>query len=408
MNGVCIRIAQKMGLHRDGELLGLSPFETEMRRRVWWQIVMLDAKYALMSGLTHSLLPRSCDCKMPKNLNDADLHPFATEPFQDRNGPTEMIVCLLASKIGDFILHRDGLETIMLRSEMGAISSGPPSEEQSTKHKELTQDLEDSLNSVIERFSDPSAGPTHELAIQIKLSISNRMREMARPPHEQPEWGTEITTPKDNLFKLAVSATKQAVGQYLTTKNRGFLWFVQSFFQYDVFIYMVGQLRHRTSGSLVERAWEQIPSVYQYHQELFDSSQESNVTLATFVLKAWGVRQEVLRARYRRWPDVPDYIKTLQDLMLPENGAAAAPTDMLFQTAVPTMRSQGNVTETSWDQFFPEYLGTTTPGWDILTTPQQETVEEQLSALGGFDIGPLAEWWERGVGGSCDGSGGAK
>jgi hypothetical protein len=34
MNRVCIRIAQKMGLYGDGELLGLSPFETEMRRRV--------------------------------------------------------------------------------------------------------------------------------------------------------------------------------------------------------------------------------------------------------------------------------------------------------------------------------------------------------------------------------------
>ena len=31
-----VNIAQSMGLHRDGEQFNLSPFETEMRRRVWW------------------------------------------------------------------------------------------------------------------------------------------------------------------------------------------------------------------------------------------------------------------------------------------------------------------------------------------------------------------------------------
>ncbi|KAH8586036.1 C6 zinc finger protein [Bisporella sp. PMI_857] len=391
MNGACIRIAQKMGLHRDGELLGLSPFETEMRRRTWWQIVMLDAKYAMMSGLTNSLLPRPCDCKMPKNLNDADIYPSATEWFQDRNGPTEMILCLVSSKIGEFILQRSGLDGIVWRSEMGAFGPSPPSKDQLTEFKELAQDLENSLNNIMEKFCDPSAGPTHELAMQMKFLISNRMREMVRPPHEQPEWGNEITTPKDNLFKAAVCEIEQLVSQYPTTKKKGFLWFVQSFFQYNIFIYMVGQLRHRTSGSLVERAWEQIPLVYLYHRELLDISQESNVTLAAFVLRAWEARQEVLSARCGHQPDVPGYIKSLQDLMRPEDSVATVVTDQSFQSVAPTVESQGDGIDSSWDQCFPGYLGTSSLGWDMLTTPQHETVEEQLSAFEGFDIEPPIE-----------------
>jgi hypothetical protein len=93
-------------------------------------------------------------------------------------------------------------------------------------------------------------------------------------------------------------------------------------------------------------------SVYHYHLELFDTSQESNVTLATFILKAWEIRQEVSCARYGRRPDVPDYIKTLQDLMLPEDSTAAIVIDMPFESAVPAMRSQRSDTETSHDQFF--------------------------------------------------------
>ncbi|KAI1454145.1 hypothetical protein F4805DRAFT_334346 [Annulohypoxylon moriforme] len=42
--GLIIRIAQSMGLHRDGQNFGLTPFQVEMRRRVWWQICVLDIR----------------------------------------------------------------------------------------------------------------------------------------------------------------------------------------------------------------------------------------------------------------------------------------------------------------------------------------------------------------------------
>jgi hypothetical protein len=48
MTGVAVRLGQTMGLHRDGITLGLSPFETEMRRRLWWHLVHLDFRAADM------------------------------------------------------------------------------------------------------------------------------------------------------------------------------------------------------------------------------------------------------------------------------------------------------------------------------------------------------------------------
>jgi hypothetical protein len=36
LTGLALRIAQSLGLHRDGTKFGLSPFDTEMRRRLWW------------------------------------------------------------------------------------------------------------------------------------------------------------------------------------------------------------------------------------------------------------------------------------------------------------------------------------------------------------------------------------
>jgi hypothetical protein len=42
MIGLAIRIAEAMGLHRDGEIFPLPALETKLRRRLWWQIYMLD------------------------------------------------------------------------------------------------------------------------------------------------------------------------------------------------------------------------------------------------------------------------------------------------------------------------------------------------------------------------------
>ncbi|KAI5795782.1 fungal-specific transcription factor domain-containing protein [Geopyxis carbonaria] len=49
--GTAMRVAQQMGLHRDGSLFGLGEIECEVRRRVWWHIMHLDIQGAIATGL---------------------------------------------------------------------------------------------------------------------------------------------------------------------------------------------------------------------------------------------------------------------------------------------------------------------------------------------------------------------
>lgn len=49
--GLAMRVAQSMGLHRDGSHFGLSDVECEVRRRVWWHILYLDVQGAIAAGL---------------------------------------------------------------------------------------------------------------------------------------------------------------------------------------------------------------------------------------------------------------------------------------------------------------------------------------------------------------------
>lgn len=44
LTALIFHIAETMGVHRDGTFLGLKPFKTEMRRRLWWHICILDLR----------------------------------------------------------------------------------------------------------------------------------------------------------------------------------------------------------------------------------------------------------------------------------------------------------------------------------------------------------------------------
>ncbi|KAK9420843.1 putative c6 transcription protein [Seiridium unicorne] len=51
LNGMLMRAAQSIGLHREGEHFKLSPFECEIRRRLWWQIMGSDGRDRLQKTM---------------------------------------------------------------------------------------------------------------------------------------------------------------------------------------------------------------------------------------------------------------------------------------------------------------------------------------------------------------------
>ncbi|KAL9616876.1 MAG: hypothetical protein Q9160_008298 [Pyrenula sp. 1 TL-2023] len=88
--GLMIRNAEKLGIHRDGALVGLFPVETEERRRLWWQLQHLDLALAVRAGLTPLTLMADWDAKLPLNIEDDDINPSMTDPPQERKGLTSM------------------------------------------------------------------------------------------------------------------------------------------------------------------------------------------------------------------------------------------------------------------------------------------------------------------------------
>lgn len=64
LTGLVVRIAQTLGIHRDGSHFGLPPFEIEMRRRLWWQVCILDARSSEDHGCDPTIVEAFFDTKM--------------------------------------------------------------------------------------------------------------------------------------------------------------------------------------------------------------------------------------------------------------------------------------------------------------------------------------------------------
>jgi hypothetical protein len=93
MLGLAFRIAQSMAIDRDGELFKLKPFDTELRRRLWYQLLFLDLRAAETRGCLSTVL--QYDTRPPTLLNDSDIFPGMTEYPKPATGLTEMTVPLM-------------------------------------------------------------------------------------------------------------------------------------------------------------------------------------------------------------------------------------------------------------------------------------------------------------------------
>lgn len=75
-----LHLAMRMGYHRDPDHFpGISPFEGEMRRRIWTTILQLDLVLSLEMGLPRSATDTHIDTKLPRNLRDCDFEEDTTE-----------------------------------------------------------------------------------------------------------------------------------------------------------------------------------------------------------------------------------------------------------------------------------------------------------------------------------------
>jgi hypothetical protein len=285
LSGIAVRIAQRLGLHRDGSQLGLSLFETEMRRRLWWQLLVVDTIIGHMSGSVSPPVPMT-DTQAPGNLNDSELHPTMQETPQEHPGATEMVFCMARYEMGKW-LQRQARPNISFDGHWRQISStGTPLKEKDRMIKQLADAMEQNILSHLDLSI-----PLHFVTSLVAQSAMSIVRLMAHHPRNYQEQGlTMRQEDKDRLFDLCLKVAEFGDHLYLNKSMHRYLWHVDYHVPWDALIFMLSELRHRRANEKTEQAWRMIDVIWSRHQQKLQMKINSGFHLAisSLILKAWA------------------------------------------------------------------------------------------------------------------------
>lgn len=296
MTGLLTRIAQKIGLHRDGSHFGLTPFEIEMRRRLWWQVCVMDARASEDHGCSATIVEAQFDTQMPLNVNDDDLVPDMTELPPSRRGITDMTICLVSFELANTFRR--------MSSGNNFASSASPS------YAALTTDQKDEwVSDCRQRMSDTYL--THDVDMSVPKSwtaatltqlLLSKVRLMAHHPLPEADNG-DTRLPEDlkaELLKASIEAIE--CSNLLGSDRRGhdLAWYFRTYFQWHSVVFALSTLCSETQGRLVDRAWAAVEVMVRLQGALISNDPRYAhlyQPVRRLLLKARMAREKVLMSR---------------------------------------------------------------------------------------------------------------
>nr|XP_019008291.1 uncharacterized protein I206_06846 [Kwoniella pini CBS 10737]OCF47072.1 hypothetical protein I206_06846 [Kwoniella pini CBS 10737] len=98
-----LTIGQALGLHRDGTKLGLDPYVTEYRRRLWSYLIHADATYSCLLGRPTAIDINFADTLPPSNIDLSALRDNKKATPQPMSEPTFATYLILRGGLGKLV-----------------------------------------------------------------------------------------------------------------------------------------------------------------------------------------------------------------------------------------------------------------------------------------------------------------
>jgi len=261
LTGVALRAAHVMGLDRDGSFLGLSPFKTELRRRIWWQLKMHDSRTAELCGLAKF---RDFDfgaesTKWPTNIDDDQLQPSMTTLTAVKNKVTDVIFVAFRCEMMAFAVSR-----IAKFREEGLKAAQWNLDEKRDDHSKgemeiAVKELQDRLEMKYLRYCDPSQ-PLHLLTMLVGRYGMNVVTFLTHHPRS---WTNKVSDSERQLvWDVSVKLLEQHNMVQSNDVLRRFSWHTPYFRQWHAFIHVLDTLRTDPFKADAHKTWELIISSY--------------------------------------------------------------------------------------------------------------------------------------------------
>ncbi|GME47306.1 hypothetical protein GTA08_BOTSDO11736 [Neofusicoccum parvum] len=252
LTGLVVRMAQTLGIHRDGSHFGLSPFEIEMRRRLWWQVCILDTRASEDHGCDPTIVEASFDTQIPLNVNDVDLDPAMKEFPKERIGCTEMTFCLVRFEVANVYRRIQYVPPGPVRCSRYFSSV---SLEQ--KERWITE-VHSKIEEKYLRDCDMTV-PLYWVIATVSRLIMSKMWLMIYHPYQRLDGGASLPQEtKDKLFVTSLENVEYSILLETEERTQKWGWLFRTYVQWHAIAFLLSELCIRTKGELVARAWRAV------------------------------------------------------------------------------------------------------------------------------------------------------
>ncbi|KAI1263733.1 hypothetical protein F5Y18DRAFT_428607 [Xylariaceae sp. FL1019] len=244
MTGLVVRMAQALGLQRDPSHFNTcTPFEAEMRRRVWWALLLLDVRASEDQGTDFTIQYGSFDTRIPLNIDDADIGLDTTQMPAEREGLTDMSLPRVTAITSNFSRQ------LML-----------PGTTMSEQDRLLGQVYAELDKGYLKYSKDPGdiAAWVAVVALRVmcgKLTLLTHLPILFSSPGE--------TLSEEIQNKLLITAIEVAEFNHALNAEqacRHWRWLFQTYTQWHAIVYILIDISRRPWSSTIERAWLSLQS----------------------------------------------------------------------------------------------------------------------------------------------------
>jgi hypothetical protein len=348
--GIAIRIAQRMGLHRDGSLLGLPPVRAEEKRRVWWAMQHMEIMISQIVGCLSMTLYADWDTKLPGNIEDIDTSLGMESLPPDHSGLTGMSHCLWRYHI--LYLQRSARHSDTSQKDFAWLTSSQ------VPRAEKEAFIEQTGRILSEKFVQHCEllDPLHVI---IQIGIRSFILAMRRVVYQPGVANTKISEmPKrdrQEFLKNSMDSLEYYVLSETTPSIAQFRWYSENYFQWPAckpssaqdsslsiqllrqtrisVVYVIIEAHHRATTSEASSLWTLINKVCSVHPKLIAAPERPDIlAIGRLIVLAWHQREQYLHSLHQQVDKPWCVTKMEEELHIVVHGPNVSGTDMAPNT----------------------------------------------------------------------------
>ncbi|RYC63724.1 hypothetical protein CHU98_g2504 [Xylaria longipes] len=255
--GAAVRMAECMGLHRDGETYGLTPLETHVRRLVWHQLCFLDIRTCEAQGPKPVIRREDYDTKLPVNCNEEELAATAGAlPPEPSDAWTTNTLSLIRFEINEMMrtvwVDRRRLET--RRTTLTAVL---------TKIENFRRRMSEKYDHLL----DVSL-PLQRYAKCVMYLLTYRLHVMVLHPY----YANAVNPMPPRLSHLLITSGIMVVELAIQLETnplfRDWAWYLGAYFQYQIAILLATEVYFHPQSREADRIWSCLDYVFGLDRKL--------------------------------------------------------------------------------------------------------------------------------------------